>query len=369
MSIQQLNVELLGNATAPGVTIRELLEERKMSQKELADRIDLDKKTINQIVAGQAPVTQDTALALEKVFGPGASFWLTLEANYQASLAAQKQHQNLESYAEWISGFPYAEMARRGWIDHANTVAEKTGNLLRYFQVANPTGWRRIYLEKSLGASYRKRQSASENASVASVWLRQGEVAADEVSVSEPFDAGKFRTSLAAIRRLTLLKDLRDIESAIQKHCKMAGVIYVLVREMPGLGINGAMRWIGDRPMIQQSLHGKSHDAFWFTFFHEAWHVLQKQKKKVFLEGDDANEEDIVREAEADAMAAEFLIPKEAYFSYLAETQTKSIASIQLFADSIGIHPGIIVGRLQKENRIPWSSPLNRLKAQLHWPS
>lgn len=370
MSLHRLTVELLGAVSSPGDTIRELLASRAMTQVDLADRTCLDKKTINLIVSGNAPVTQDTAVAFEQVLGLPVSYWLTLEANHQASQAIHKQTRNLEECDSWVKSFPYSEMARFGWISPAASIADKARQLLNFFQVASPESWNRVYIEKNFCTSYRKSPSISAGLSAASVWLRQGEVEASKLSVSQQFDATEFKRSLGEIRRLTLLEDFVKITSQLQHLCLRAGVIYVPTRELPALGINGAMRWIGDRPVIQQTLRGKSHDVFWFTFFHEAWHVLQKQKRKVFLEGDEVDESDHIREAEADAMAAEMLIPKEAYFGFVANYPKKSVAVVRQFADSIGVHPGIVVGRLQREKRIPWNNgALNALKAHLHWPA
>lgn len=48
---------------------------------------------------------------------------------------------------------------------------------------------------------------------------------------------------------------------------------------------NGATRWISpSKAVIQLSLRYKWEDIFWFTFFHEAGHVVLHQKKQVFVE-------------------------------------------------------------------------------------
>lgn len=130
------------------------------------------------------------------------------------------------------------------------------------------------------------------------------------------------------------------------------------------------MRWFGKRPVIQQTLHGKRHDTFWFTFFHEAWHVLQKQKKRLFLEGDSVCKEDLIREAEADAMAGEFLIPQDHYAQFISKTPKMTVRAVEDFANEVGIYAGIVVGRLQKEGRLRWQAQAhNKLKVRLDWPT
>jgi HTH-type transcriptional regulator/antitoxin HigA len=75
--------------SAPGETLLEMLEERGMSQSELAERTGRPKKTINEIIKGKATITIPTALQLEPVLGAPASFWNDREQLYRESLARQ----------------------------------------------------------------------------------------------------------------------------------------------------------------------------------------------------------------------------------------------------------------------------------------
>ena len=68
-------------------------------------------------------------------------------------------------------------------------------------------------------------------------------------------------------------------------------------------------------------------------------------KKETFV--DDGTDDDAVEEA-ANTFAADFLIPAEHRQRLLQFTIDKEVAD---FADEIGIAPGIVVGRLQHEER------------------
>ena len=70
-------------AIPPGETIKENMAFLGMNQEELAARLDISSKQLCKIIKGTAPITNNTALQLENVFGPKADFWLNLEANYQ----------------------------------------------------------------------------------------------------------------------------------------------------------------------------------------------------------------------------------------------------------------------------------------------
>lgn len=369
MKIVELTPESLSVSVPPGETIREFLDASRMSQVDLAERTGIDKKTINLIVKGNAPITQDTAIALGRVFDNLGSFWLNLEANYQSAVAVSKQRKSLGAYKDWMESFPYPAMVKAQWVESATKVEERVEQLLKFFKVTSPDAWKKVYGVENFCASYRKSPAVRDNLPIVSAWLRCGEQIAEKQNIEVDFNEKKFREVLVEIRDLTALKDFRTIRQEIISLCNSAGVAYAATRELPKLGVNGAMRWFGKRPVIQQTLRGKSHDSFWFTFYHEASHVLQKQKKRLFLEADNLYAEDQLREAEADAMAGEFLIPRTEYARFLNETRIMSVQAVKDFAVSVDIHPGIVVGRLQKDGRLKWQAAAhNKLKYRLDWP-
>ena len=95
------------------------------------------------------------------------------------------------------------------------------------------------------------------------------------------------------------------------------------------------------------SLRYKWADIFWFTFFHEIAHVLLHDRKRLtFVDGPPNNADDNDLELEANSFASRTLIPHEAA-SRLPQLRTTT--SVLEMASDIGIHPGIVVGRLQHE--------------------
>lgn len=74
-------------ATPPGVTIQEQLDDRGMTQKEFAKRVDISEEYISKLIDGEVHLTPEMAEKLELVLGVPASFWNKLEAIYQEKLA------------------------------------------------------------------------------------------------------------------------------------------------------------------------------------------------------------------------------------------------------------------------------------------
>lgn len=70
-------------ATPPGATIKEQLNDRGMSQKEFAVRIDMSEKHVSKLINGEVQLTPEVAVRLEIVLGVPARFWNNLEAIYR----------------------------------------------------------------------------------------------------------------------------------------------------------------------------------------------------------------------------------------------------------------------------------------------
>lgn len=364
---QDLKTFLPDEVSPPGESLQEILSDRGMTQIELSERIGLDKKTVNLIIQGKAALTSETALGLERALGLPAQFWLNLENQFQISQARKSQKEHAADFKDWTAQFPYSEMAKNGWVDETppRAYADRAWNLLEFFGVKDPDCWKAVYQEKDLELAYRKSPKVSQKTHAISAWLREGERKTISVNLPE-YDQTKFKDVLGEIRKLTVLEDLGRIEPLLKEHCASAGVLFLVVKELPGLGINGVTRWTGGRPFIQQTCRMKWNDQFWFTFFHEAGHVLQNRRKQLFIDATGIESDDKEREDDADRFAANFLIPESKYKRFLIQCDDDPDEDqIRDFARRMGIHPGIIVGRLMRDQILDYSDPAQGLKCKL----
>src|SRR5687767_5431515 len=94
----------------PGETVLEYIEFNDWTQSDLARRTGLTPKTISEICNGKGPITPTTALALEKVLGRPAHFWLNLQRLFDESQARVRESENAQSWNEWLRAFPLSEM-------------------------------------------------------------------------------------------------------------------------------------------------------------------------------------------------------------------------------------------------------------------
>jgi HTH-type transcriptional regulator / antitoxin HigA len=363
MHDRQKNEYTPERASPPGETLAEILDDRGMSQAELAERMGRPKKTINEIIQAKAALTSETALQLERVLGVPASFWSNLERNYRDSLARQAERDSLRKYVNWPASFPLLEMRKYGWIERRVGSADLVRSLLDFFGVSTFDQWEARYAR--VAAAYRRPTKFEPDPFALAAWLREGEREAQRLSC-EPFDAEQFTAGLHSARALTLEAEPRVFISRLQQIGQRAGVAIVFVRELSGSRACGATRWLGpQKALIQLSLRYRSNDHLWFTFFHEAGHVVKHGKRDVFLEAAKGGMATPEVEKEADAFAANFLIPPEA-FRRLTTLAPYSEARVRDFATEIGIAPGIVVGRLQHEELLPFTH-LNALKIRYAW--
>jgi HTH-type transcriptional regulator/antitoxin HigA len=343
----------------PGDTIADLLEEHEMTQTALALRLGVSLKHVNQIVKGAASISAELALGLERVFGVPAGFWLSREANFQARLARLNEREDLEKALSWAEKFPVRELKARGFVPPDAKGPDLSAALLQFFGVASHRQWR------DLAVAFRKSQKFGSDVYALWAWLRVGEIRAQDIQAA-PFNPDRFREALATARRLTRLSP-KKWHSRLVDECAEAGVAVVVEEAFKKARANGATRWLSPtKALIQLSLRGSWEDIFWFTFFHEAGHVLLHRKKEIFVEpatrpsSARADKEWLRREQEADRFAAKTLIPPP----YDTRLSRLRLNEVQAFADRLEIAPAVVIGRLQHDGLLPYSQG-NRLRRRL----
>lgn len=348
----------------PGETISDLLEERGWSQAELAARTGFSDKHVNLLLKGKASITEETALKLERVLGSTANFWLNLEAQYREHLARNEAIHMLSKQVEWLKELPLNDMIKFKWVNKCADKAYQVFECLRYFGVASVDAWREQYIRPV--AAYRAAEKLTRIPASVSAWLRVGERAAEDIRCAD-YDKAKFEAALSEVRLLTTEKNPAIFLPKLTSVCAKAGVVVVFAPAPKGCPVSGATKWLGQKALIMLSLRGKTDDKLWFTFFHEAGHIIKHGRRMIFLDilGEDGlNAEE---EEEADTYARDSLISKRDYDNFVKDGQfTKN--SIKTFSRQQGVSPGIVLGRLQFDRYVQWNSLLSRdLKVSYTW--
>jgi addiction module HigA family antidote len=323
-------------AVLPGDTIREQMEHYGWSQQELATRLDTSVMSLNRIFKGEQPITLETATKLERVLGAPARFWNNLELNYRERLTKLEDQKRLQTDLAWLKTIPVKELFTRGVIPESRTPVEQLNNVLAFYGVCNVKAWRDLWEQPAVAA--RRSPCFESQPGATSAWLRLGQLHAQGLNC-KPFNKAGFVSVLEEARDVTNKPD--DFTTLVDT-CAACGVALVLVPEMPKAPWSGATMWLSpEKVMILLNLRGKAEDKFWFSFFHEAGHVLHDSKKDLLINDGSANDP---RENRANAFAAERLIPAS-YNDRIRQAMTD--LEIKRLATEIGISPGIVAGRYQ----------------------
>lgn len=330
----------------PGEYLEEVLEAREIKKKDLADRLGISVKHLSQIINKQAGLTSELALQLERTLGVSANIWNNMNADYSLFEARQKESDALNRKTDWINNFPIKDLQKLHFIPNVKDPEIIVEKLLEFFAIPNPDQWK-YYQQKF--ASFRKSEAFKASIEHITAWLRAGEIMASQLRVL-PFNREGFRSSLIEIRKLTLKKPVES-EPQLRKHCADNGAALVFLPEFEKTHICGATRWLTpDKALIVMSMRYKTNDQFWFTFFHEAGHVLFHSKKEVYIDDPDgfvSSEED-----EANVFAVKTLIPEAEYRNFIKKKNINK-TDVAHFARCILIHPALVVGRLQHDKVIP----------------
>ena len=340
-------------AVPPGETLLETLKKLGMSQAKLAARAGRPLKTVNEIIKGKTAITPETALQLERVTGIPATVLNALERNYREALAQKEEQQRLKAAIAWLPQIPVKELLKRKCIEPRQSQEALVAEVLRFFGVSNPKAWEQYWN----GVAFRRSPAFTASPGAMAAWLRIGELEAHKITC-RPFDRVAFIHGLSGLRELTV-REPKDITTELVKRCKTWGIAVVFTAALPKTHVSGATQWLTqDKALMQLSCRFKADDHFWFTFFHEAGHILLHGKKGAFLDTQKLGTEGV--EAEANTFAANLLIPPGTLRALL-KTWNRTANAIRAFARDLGIAPGIVVGQLQHHGVITFRD-FNALK-------
>ena len=354
-------------ASAPGETIADLLAERDLSIDDFARLMDYTQEEARNLLEGRATISIGIARRLEKALGASVEFWISRDYQYREDISRLHKAEQ-----DWLRELPIGDMIRFGWLSPPHPSNEAAA-CLGFFGVSSIAAWRQAYGGLQHMAAFRTSRAFDSRPASVATWLRRGEIEAEQIE-TKPWDPGQFEKSLSALRYLTRRHDPGHFIPELRERCAETGVAVAFVRAPTGCRASGAVRFLTpNKALVQLSFRYLSDDQFWFTFFHEAGHLLLHRERISYLEslrgdrcglleGTDPLSD--IEEEEANEFAARTLIPSE--FRVALENLPPDPRAVIRFSVRLGVSPGIVVGQLQHLGRIA-PSRLNRLKRRYRW--
>lgn len=324
---------------SPADALRSWMEERGWSQTDLAYVLGVNSATVNQILSGKRGVSPEMAKALAAAFNLPLDTFATLQARWELQ-AARDPDPSVTARARVQAAYPLREMMKRGWIGgEGREIGEE---LCQFFEVKSLDAVPHL-------AHAAKRTAVDDIPAPQLAWLFRVRQIARELPAPR-YSRDKL---VEAVARMADMREAPEEARHVPRLLHEAGVRFVIVEGLPGSKIDGVCFWLDDKsPVIGLSLRFDRIDNFWFVLRHECAHVLHGHGRTAAIVDSDLGNRgvDISDEEKiADAEAAEFCVSQEKIRSfYLRKNPIFPERDVLAFAKIAHVHPGIVVGQLQR---------------------
>lgn len=343
--VEKMNGLSLDFIIHPGETVKEVLEEREMSQEELAIRTGYSPKHISEVVNGKKDISPSFAKCLEYVFGMPASFWINLQGIYDKEILEYKEQEEIDEREVNIVNklkklIKYAEELKI--MNKNENVISEIIELRNICNVKNLTYINNLVTSQ---VAFRKSQTICADIYVLYVWLRICELNAQKIKLENEYSIEKLKHHIEDIKSCMFLP-INEAINELNKIFSECGIAFQVVKNFAGAPVQGFIKKINNKVILSMTIRGSYADVFWFTLFHEIGHLINDDiinNQLIDYEISKSNVED-----KADEFARNTLINEKAYNRFLEKEEINKKSIIE-FAKTQNIEPFIVVGRIQKE--------------------
>lgn len=347
----------------PGETLKEILDEKDISQKELAIRCGVSPKHVSTIVNGTKDISVSFAKKLSYALQGDAQYWINLQAIYDKDLfdyedilqITVSEKNVLKPLLDIV-----AYLERKGYIKGHSIPADTVVSLRETMCVSNLCNIPKLSYNGAYRASVN--ESTNVNVYVLYAWQRICEMETEQINLTQAFNREKLKESLPQIKQAMFLSQ-SEIPSYLQSVFAKCGIAFAVVKHFKGAPVQGMIKKTKDeRVMLCVTLRQVYADIFWFSLFHEIGHLLHGDEQKRFIDFESVEDE---QEKQADRFAQTILLEPQAYESFL-KLRDYTKAAIKAFAETQNVKPYIVIGRMQKDGILNWHEYLSE-KERYEW--
>lgn len=346
----------------PGETIADVLDDRGITQLELASRTGVSPSYVNNVIAGKKGISTNFARGLEYALGVPKSFWLNLQANYEAELLDANEEQTIteeEQRARDELKDVVKYLRKRGMMPIREKKDASILSLRKALQISNIAN-----LGDMIPAgAFRMATNTAVNRYVLGAWIRLCQIAGNDTTLSTKFNKAHTNNLINDIKQIMCCKDA-DIQKDLKCVMKKYGIDFSIAQNFRGAPVQGyiSQKHDGIYQMVL-TIRGSFADIFWFSLFHEIGHIVNGDIGKSLRFIDDGS--DCSKEEAADLFASNMLLSPESYKAFI-ERGNFSIEMIKEYSESQNVMPYIVIGRLQKENHLDYRTYCN-YKLRYKW--
>lgn len=335
----------------PGETINDILIERGITQAELAARTGVSPAYVCNVIAGKKDISVKFAFALEYALGVSKSFWINLQANYDAELLeaseaetitdeereARSSLKDIVKYLREIGKMPVRE-----------GVDDSILSLRKFLQISNIANLKEMVPE----GAFRMSSKSKVDPYVMGAWIRLCQIAGENRDVRTKFEIEKIDVLVAKAKEIMCGAD-EYIQKYLTDLFAEHGIVFSVVRNFRGAPVQGFISKKNDGTyQMVLTIRGSFADIFWFSLFHELGHIVNGDVNSSVNFIDYDGKADV--EVGADEFASTKLINSSDYEIFVRNADF-SLSAIKSFADSQQVKPYIVIGRLQHERIIEYN--------------
>ena len=334
----------------PGETIADILEARSISQKELAIRTGVSEAYISDVINGKKNISTSFAQSLEYALSVPTSFWVNLQANYDAELIAYYEGETITQ--EERNTIPVLKEVITFLKDHRGLqIPDSIDKLILALRSALCISNLSSLSSLVPTGAYRMEAHGKLNPIVLGAWLCLCQQRSHDVNTDNCFTVQNADEVIIKLKQL-MSCPANQLQQKLSSLLAEYGIDFSIVRNFTGAPVHGYIRQKPDGTyQMAVTLRRAYADIFWFSLFHELGHIVNGDIKKTgqFI---DANQSS-TREDNANLFARNALIDESDYQMFIMKNNF-DIKSISNFAGHQGVPPYIVIGRLQKESIIPY---------------
>lgn len=247
----------------PGYYIKEIIEDSGLTQEDFAKRLDTTPKNLSYLVRGEQSLSVDIAMKLSRMLGTSINYWLNLQQTYDTLIAEMDYQKEIKLEKEVFKELDYSYFKKYfGMPDLPRKINEQIDVVRSFLQVSTLT----VFKKRDMAVSFR---NCGKNMNDGNI-IKANIMVQIAINKARTIDAPKFSRSkfeTASEYALSLTNNHKGFYPILREKFREAGVIFVVLPNLPGSKTNGATKKIGDNILLMVNDRRLYSDSFWFTLF------------------------------------------------------------------------------------------------------
>lgn len=329
----------------PSSILKKILEEKSVSQRELASIIQIAPSVLSGILLHNKSFTAEIAVKLEAAGYDRAKDWLVRQAFYDLFKVQKDFESETKNIIEWnniqkIISVSY--FRKQGFI--TSDLSENISNIYKIYNVSDLNSFFEFHNNYTF-SHYRKSSAFTEQKNNVISWSVLAEyLLKDPIDIK--FDSS-FKDELITKLNQLFKNNKKSLLSDTKNLLANYGIKFNVLDRPSKTPVDGKSFMSNNIPAIVLSLKYKRLDNFAFTIMHELGHVFlhltQKHGNECFYIN---SSKDNILEFEANLFARNALIPPDEWKKFERSHSIYTDEAIIEFSKKINVHPAIIRGRV-----------------------